>query len=63
MRHVDLSAASRSLSQNHDFRSTSSISARSISKAIRCEMRRRAAVEPVIGSIKAEHQMSRNYLG
>ena len=25
-------------------------------------MRRRAAVEPVIGHIKAEHRMGRNYL-
>jgi len=29
---------------------------------IRREMRRRAAVEPVIGHIKAEHRMGRNYL-
>ncbi|RME97214.1 MAG: IS5/IS1182 family transposase, partial [Alphaproteobacteria bacterium] len=26
------------------------------------EMRRRAAVEPVIGHIKSEHRMGRNYL-
>jgi IS5 family transposase len=25
-------------------------------------MKRRAAVEPVIGHVKAEHRMSRNYL-
>src|SRR5262252_3258867 len=30
--------------------------------AIRREMRRRAAVEPVIGHLKAEHRMGRNYL-
>lgn len=30
--------------------------------AIRREMKRRAAVEPVIGHIKAEHRMDRNYL-
>jgi hypothetical protein len=29
---------------------------------IRREMRRRAAVEPVIGHLKAEHRMDRNYL-
>src|SRR5215813_15488117 len=29
---------------------------------IRREMRRRAAVEPVIGHLKAEHRMGRNYL-
>jgi IS5 family transposase len=28
----------------------------------RREMKRRAAVEPVIGHIKAEHRMDRNYL-
>jgi len=31
-------------------------------RAIRREMRRRAAVEPVIGHVKAEHRMERNYL-
>ena len=30
--------------------------------AIKKEMRRRAAVEPVIGHIKNEHRMGRNYL-
>lgn len=31
-------------------------------KSIRREMRRRAAVEPMIGHMKAEHPMERNYL-
>ena len=30
--------------------------------SLRREMKRRAAVEPVIGHIKAEHRMDRNYL-
>ena len=30
--------------------------------ALRREMKRRAAVEPVIGHIKAEHRMDRNHL-
>ena len=30
--------------------------------AIKREMRRRAAVEPVIGHLKDEHRMGRNYL-
>ena len=30
--------------------------------ALRREMKRRAAVEPVIGHVKAEHRMDRNYL-
>ena len=35
---------------------------RRVTKAIRREMRRRAAVEPVIGHLKAEHRMDRNHL-
>ena len=35
---------------------------RRATKAIRREMRRRAAVEPVIGHLKGYHRMGRNYL-
>ena len=35
---------------------------RGVTRTIRREMRRRAAVEPVIGHLKAEHRMERNYL-
>ncbi len=35
---------------------------RRVTKAIRREMRRRAAVEPVIGHLKEDHRMRRNYL-
>jgi IS5 family transposase len=35
---------------------------RRITPKIRREMRRRSAVEPVIGHLKAEHRMGRNYL-
>ena len=35
---------------------------RRVTKAIRREMRRRAAVEPVIGHLKADHRMGRNHL-
>ncbi len=35
---------------------------RRVTKSIRREMRRRAAVEPVIGHVKAEHRMDRIYL-
>jgi hypothetical protein len=35
---------------------------RRVTKPIRREMRRRAAVEPVIGHTKPEHRMGRNYL-
>lgn len=35
---------------------------RRVTPTIRREMKRRAAVEPVIGHLKAEHRMGRNYL-
>jgi IS5 family transposase len=35
---------------------------RRVTAAIRREMKRRAAIEPVIGHVKAEHRMGRNYL-
>jgi IS5 family transposase len=35
---------------------------RRVTKVIRREMRRRAAVEPVIGHLKEDHRMGRNYL-
>ncbi len=35
---------------------------RRVTRPIRREMKRRAAVEPVIGHTKAEHRMGRNYL-
>jgi transposase, IS5 family len=35
---------------------------RRVTKPVRREMRRRAAVEPVIGHLKDDHRMRRNYL-
>jgi Transposase DDE domain len=35
---------------------------RRVTKPIRREMRRRAAIEPVIGHLKEDHRMRRNYL-
>jgi IS5 family transposase len=35
---------------------------RQVSDAIRRELRRRAAVEPVIGHLKEDHRMGRNFL-
>jgi len=35
---------------------------RRVTRPIRREMKRRAAVEPIIGHLKAEHRMDRNYL-
>ncbi|MGY4183006.1 hypothetical protein ACVIHH_008297 [Bradyrhizobium sp. USDA 4518] len=39
-----------------------SVQVRRVTKAIRREMRRRAAVEPVIGHLKDDHRMRRNHL-
>jgi IS5 family transposase len=46
----------------HRFRVWISGQVRRVTKAIRREMRRRAAVEPVIGHVKDDHRMRRNYL-
>ena len=35
---------------------------RGLTKTIRREMRRRTAIEPIIGHLKAEHRMDRNHL-
>lgn len=35
---------------------------RRMTPQIKCELRRRSAVEPVIGHLKAEHRMNRNFL-
>ena len=35
---------------------------RGLTPQIKRELRRRAAIEPVIGHLKAEHRMGRNYL-
>src|SRR5471030_2803552 len=35
---------------------------RAVTSAIKRQLRRRSAVEPVIGHLKAEHRMGRNYL-
>ena len=46
---------------SHRFRVYTSGQKRRMTPAIKREMRRRAAIEPVIGHIKNEHRMSRNY--
>lgn len=47
---------------SHKYRVFTSGQKRRMTPAIKREMRRRAAVEPVIGHIKNEHRMGRNYL-
>ncbi len=46
----------------HRFKVYISGQRRRVTEAIKREMRRRSAVEPVIGHAKAEHRMGRNHL-
>ena len=48
--------------QSHKFRVFTAGQKRRVTPAIKRQMRRRSAIEPTIGHIKAEHRMSRNYL-
>ncbi len=48
--------------EEHRFRVYTAGQKRRMTDAIKREMRRRSAVEPVIGHAKAEHRMGRNYL-
>jgi transposase, IS5 family len=47
---------------DHKYRVFVTEQKRGMTKAIKREMRRRAAVEPVIGHLKDDHRMGRNYL-
>ena len=47
---------------SHSFKVYTSGQKRRMTPAIKCQMRRRSAVEPVIGHIKNSHRMNRNYL-
>lgn len=46
----------------HSFRIFTQGQKRGVSPAIKKQMKRRAAIEPVIGHVKNEHRMARNYL-
>ena len=48
--------------QDHRFKVYTASQKRSVTKAIKREMRRRSAIEPVIGHAKSDHRMDRNYL-
>ncbi len=48
--------------EDHRFKVYTAGQKRRMTDAIKREMRRRSAVEPVIGHAKAEHRMGRNYL-
>jgi IS5 family transposase len=61
-RRIHVDKGYRGHKHPHKFRVWISGQVRRVTAAIRREMRRRAAVEPVIGHVKAEHRMDRNYL-
>ncbi|MHC2338210.1 PAS domain-containing protein [Bradyrhizobium sp. USDA 4454] len=61
-RRIHVDKGYRGHNHPHRFRFWISGQVRRVTAPIRREMRRRAAVEPVIGHIKAEHRMDRNYL-
>jgi len=60
-RRIHVDKGYRGHKHPHKFRVWISGQVRRVTAAIRREMKRRAAVEPVIGHVKAEHRMDRNY--
>jgi IS5 family transposase len=46
----------------HKFKVYTQGQKRGVTKAIKCQLKRRAAIEPVIGHCKEEHRMGRNFL-
>ena len=61
-RRIHVDKGYRGHNHKEKFRVWISGQARRVTRPIRREMKRRAAVEPVIGHTKAEHRMGRNYL-
>jgi len=61
-RRIHVDKGYRGHSHPEKFRVWISGQVRRVTAVIRREMKRRAAVEPVIGHLKAEHRMNRNYL-
>jgi hypothetical protein len=61
-RRIHVDKGCRGHNHPHRFRGWISGQVRRVTASIRREMKRRAAVEPVIGHVKAAHRMDRNYL-
>jgi transposase, IS5 family len=61
-RRIHVDKGYRGHNHKEKFRVWISGQVRRVTRTIRREMKRRAAVEPVIGHTKAEHRMGRNYL-
>jgi transposase, IS5 family len=60
--HADAGYRGHNAPPDYKFKVYTSKQKRGVTPLIKREMRRRAAVEPVIGHIKKEHRMDRNYL-
>jgi IS5 family transposase len=60
--HADAGYRGHNAPPEYKFKIYTSKQKRRVTPAIKREMRRRAAVEPVIGHLKDEHRMGRNYL-
>ena len=61
-RRIHVDRGYRGHNHRHKFRAWITGQVRRVTRPIRREMKRRAAVEPVIGHLKAEHRMGRNHL-
>jgi hypothetical protein len=61
-RRIHVDKGYRGHNHAHKFRVWITGQVRRVTRPIRREMKRRAAVEPVIGHLKAEHRLGRNYL-
>ena len=60
--HADAGYRGHNAPADYKFKIYTSKQKRRVTPAIKQEMRRRSAVEPVIGHLKDEHRMGRNYL-
>jgi IS5 family transposase len=60
--HADAGYRGHNAPPEYKFKIYTSKQKRRVTPQIKREMRRRSAVEPVIGHLKAEHRMDRNYL-
>jgi IS5 family transposase len=60
--HADAGYRGHNAPPDYKFRIYTSKQKRRVTPQIKREMRRRSAVEPVIGHLKEEHRMGRNYL-
>ena len=60
--HADAGYRGHNAPSEYKFKVYTSRQKRRVTPAIKREMKRRAAVEPVIGHLKQEHRLDRNYL-